>query len=256
MSGKSGLEGLFFELASESRLGILHELRSKNLRMQEIARRIGVTPTEGFRQLERLSDVSLVQRRPDSTFALTEYGKQALLISESLAFISRHREYCMTHELTKLPPQFVSRLGELSGAKLEVDTIKTLNRGADAFTRAKRYIWGAGEGSIPEHMVPVMSAQVQSGVEVRMLISGPDIPHTQGSSRAPQNVETRVLDDCPVVIALTETDAVVTFCQVGGRVDYASFVGNDPVFHGWVRDVFLYYWELGKRLSALSVEPR
>jgi predicted transcriptional regulator len=250
LSGEEGLAKLFFELASEARLGILYELRKGNLRMQQIARRLDMTATEAFRQLERLGAASLVQRRPDGAFALTEYGKQVLQISATLDFISRHREYFSTHELTKLPPRFVNRLGELSGAKLEANTIETLNRGADAFTRAKRYIWGVGEGSIPEHMVPVMNEQVQSGIEVRMLISGPHFPHTENLLQVPRNVETRVLNDCPVMIALTEGDAIVTFRQVGGRADYAAFVGNDPVFHEWVRDVFLYYWEMGKRIPT------
>jgi len=66
----------------------------------------------------------------------------------------------------------------------------------------------------------------------------------------PKNVETRVVDDCPVMIALTEKDAVVSFRQVGGVADYAAFVGDDRAFHDWARDVFLFYWELGKRLSV------
>lgn len=250
MSGEEGLEKLFFELASENRLGILHELQKGNLRMQQIARRLGVTPTEAFRQLERLSSASLVQRRPDGSFALTEYGKQVLQISTSLAFISKHRDYFSTHELTKLPPQFVSRLGELSGAKMEADAIETINRGSDAFTRAKRYTWGIGEGSIPKHMVPVMNEQVSSGVEVRMIISGTLPPPKENIIEEPRNAEIRVLGDCPVIIALTERDAVVALRQTGGKVDYAGFVGDDPVFHDWVRDVFLYYWGLGKRIPT------
>ena len=241
---------MFFELASESRLSILHELQKGNLRMQQIAQRLGVTPTEAFRQLERLSSASLVQRRPDGTFALTEYGKQVLQISVSLAFISKHRDYFSTHELTKLPPQFVSRLGELSGAKLEADAIETINRGSDAFTRARRYAWGVGQGSIPNNIINIMHEQVRSGIEVRMIISGIN-PSPRGNAvEEPRNAEIRVLSDCPVMIALTERDAVVTFRQIGGKVDYAAFVGDDPVFHDWVRDVFLYYWGLAKRIPT------
>jgi len=247
LCGEEGLEKLFFELASENRLGILHELQKGNLRMQQIARRLGVTPTEAFRQLERLSETSLVQKRPDGTFTLTEYGKQVLQISTSLALISKHREYFSTHELMKLPSQFVSRLGELSGAELETDAIETINRGAGAFARAKQYIWGLGEGTIPEHMVPVMNQQVQRGIEVKMLISGSRVPTSESLPMAPKNVETRVLTDCPVMIALTEKDAVVAFRLVGGKEDYAAFAGGDQVFHDWVRDLFLYYWDRGKR---------
>ena len=92
---------LFFELASESRLCILRELQKENLKMQEIARRLDVTPTEAFRQLERLSAASLVQRQPDGTFALAEYGKLVLQISTSLDFISKHKEYFSTHDLMR-----------------------------------------------------------------------------------------------------------------------------------------------------------
>ncbi|HUK80284.1 MAG TPA: hypothetical protein VLU91_06445 [Nitrososphaerales archaeon] len=250
MDSEDGLDRLFFELASQNRLAILHELQKENLRMQQIAKRLNVTPTEAFRQLERLSAASVVQRSSDGAFALTEYGKQVLQISASLAFISEHKKYFLNHELTRLPPQFVGRVGELSGARLEPDTIRTLNMGTDAFTRAKQYIWGIGEGVVPEHMVPVMNKQVQAGIEVKMVVSGRRSHLSEKVVPVPKNVETRVVDDCPVMIALTEKDVVVSFRQVGGVADYAAFVGDDRAFHDWTRDVFLYYWELGKRLSA------
>ena len=46
-----GLDRLFFELASESRLSILCTLQTGGLRMQEIARRLNMTDTEASRQL-------------------------------------------------------------------------------------------------------------------------------------------------------------------------------------------------------------
>ena len=84
MENDSGVEKLFFELASETRLDILRELKNENLKMQEIARRLDVTATEAFRQLERLSNALLVQRQPDGTFALAEYGKLVLQLSSSI----------------------------------------------------------------------------------------------------------------------------------------------------------------------------
>ena len=110
---------MFFELASETRLDILRELKNENLKMQEIARRIDVTATEAFRQLERLSNALLVQRQPDGTFALAEYGKLVLQLSSSLEFASKHKEYFSTHDVTRLPIQFVNRLGELCASELD-----------------------------------------------------------------------------------------------------------------------------------------
>ena len=109
MENDEGVEKLFFELASESRLSILRELRKENLKMQEIARRLDVTATEAFRQLERLSVALLVQRQPDGTFAISQYGKLVLQLASSLEFISKHKEYFSTHDVMRLPSQFVSR---------------------------------------------------------------------------------------------------------------------------------------------------
>ena len=53
LENDEGVEKLFFELASESRLSILRELQIENLKMQEIARRLDVTATEAFRQLQQ-----------------------------------------------------------------------------------------------------------------------------------------------------------------------------------------------------------
>jgi predicted transcriptional regulator len=248
VSNDTGLEKLFFELSSENRLSILHELQKENLKMQEIARRLGVTATEAFRQLERLSTALLVQRQSDGTFALTEYGKLVLQISTSLDLISKHKEYFSTHDLMKLPGQFVNRLGELSQAELNVDTIESLNKGAQAFTEAEQYIWGTGEDTIPEHMIPVMNQRIQQGIQVKMLISEGRLPGVASTSRTPKNVEIRGSSDLSVVIALTEKAAGVCFRQIGGRMDYAGFFSSDPLFHNWVRDLFLYYWDKGKRM--------
>lgn len=247
MVEESGLDKLFFELASESRLCILRELQKENLKMQEIARRLDVTATEVFRQLERLTAALLVNRQPDGTFALGEYGKLVLQISTALDFISRHREYFSTHELIRLPAQFVSRLGELSGAGFGTDTIENLNRGTQAYTEAKQYAWGIGEGTIPAFMTSVMNERVQQGIDVKMLIFVERLPKSASMPPFPKNVELRGLSDLPALMVLTEKFATICFRQIGGKIDYAGFFGADPAFHSWVKDLFLYYWEKAKK---------
>jgi predicted transcriptional regulator len=243
-----GLDKLFFELASESRLNILQELQKENLKMQEIARRLDVTATEAFRQLERLSAAFLVQRQPDGTFALTEYGKLVLLNSASLGFLSKHKEYFSAHDLVGLPSQFVNRLGELSQATLEMDTIAVLNFGTQTFAEAKEYAYGMGEGTIPGQMSAVMDRLVKQGLKIKMLISEERLPAGKDQSPMPINVEIRGVPDLPVLIVLTEKAAGVCFRLVGGRMDYTGFCGADTTFRDWVKDLFLFYWEKAKRV--------
>jgi predicted transcriptional regulator len=73
------LDKLFFELASENRLGIMLELQGVGFRMHEIARRLNMTDTETCRQLQRLSEALLIKKQPDGTYSITNYGKLALL---------------------------------------------------------------------------------------------------------------------------------------------------------------------------------
>jgi len=236
------LEKLFFELASESRLSILLELKNENLKMQEIARRLNVTATEACRQLERLSKASLIQRQPDGTFALAQYGKIVLEISSSLDFVSKYNEYFSTHDLMRLPSQFVNRIGELSEADLEMDMIKNIDKGSQAFLEAEQYGWGMGESRAPEQM----NQRVQEGLNLRSLIPENRIP-TVASPELPKNVEVRCIPDVPAIVVLTEKMAGVCLRQIGGRMDFAGFFGNDPTFHRWAEDLFLYYWNKSKR---------
>jgi predicted transcriptional regulator len=247
LENTEGIEKLFFELASESRLSILRELQKENLKMQEIARRLDVTATEAFRQLERLSAALLVQRQPNGTFALAEYGKVVLQLSSSLEFVSKHKNYFSTHDIMRFPLQFVNRLGELSQAKLVMDTVKNLNNAERAFIEAEQYGWGIAEGTIPEHVIPMINERIQKGMKFKFLIPENRLSANVSPSATPKNVEIRGLPDLPAIVVLTEKEGGVCFRQVGGRVDYAGFFGKDPTFLNWVKDLFLYYWDKGKR---------
>jgi predicted transcriptional regulator len=242
-----GLEKLFFELASESRLAILRELQKENLKMQEIARRLDVTATEAFRQLERLSAALLVQRQPDGSFAISEYGKLVMQLSSSLEFVSKHKDYFSTHDIMRFPIQFISRLGELSQTNLSTDTIANLNKCQQAFLEAEEFGYGMAEGTIPEFMATKMDEKIQMGLNFKFLLPENRFPSDKSLAEVPKNVQMRALSELPAVIVVTEKFAGICFLQAGGKVDYAGFFGYDQTFINWVKDLFLYYWDKGKR---------
>jgi predicted transcriptional regulator len=96
LENQEGVEKLFFELASESRLGILRKLMEKDWKMNEVARKLDLTTTETFRQLQRLSEGLLVEKQPEGTYSITEYGRLVLQLSSSLEFVSKHKQYFKT----------------------------------------------------------------------------------------------------------------------------------------------------------------
>jgi predicted transcriptional regulator len=238
------LTKLFFELASESRLSILEQLAGENLKMQEIARRLDVTATEAFRQLERLSAALLVHRLPEGSYAITQYGKLVLALSSSFDFLSKHKEYFSAHDLSALPIQFIHRLGELSQTTVILDTMEALNKGQRMFIDAQKYGWGIAEGVIPELMAPLMDQQLVKGLKFRFIIPQSRLPKDNAKTA---NLEMRGVKVVPFVLALTEKEALLCFPSISGKMDYAAFYGTDAAFLGWANDLFLYFWERASR---------
>ena len=131
-----------------------------------------------------------------------------------------------------------------------MDTVESLNRGQRMFMEAEQYGWGITEGAIPALMGPIMEEHMRKGLKLQFILPESRLPlePTSPSSPAIKNMQVKVIADLPGIIAVTEKEAAVCFRFVEGRMDYAGFYGRDPFFVGWAKDVFLHYWEQGKRL--------
>ncbi len=242
MEKAEGIEKLFFDFSSESRLGIIRELTQQNLRMNDLARKLDLTPTEVFRQLQRLTEASVVQKLPDGTYEITNYGKLTLQLLPSLEFTFRNKEYFLNHDVSRIPYQFVNRMGELSKGTLCMDTIENINRAGHNFKDAEKYAWLMGEKSL-ESFDLAMAERGPKGVRFRFLLyehpqSNPVLGHVP-------NIEKRTLTSIPCIILCTEKEAGICLASIEGRMDYAGFYSKDPTFINWARDLFLYCWDMG-----------
>lgn len=245
MENKDQIERLYFELSSESRLSILRDLSQQGGKMREIARRLDLTTTEAFRQLQRLNDSTLVQKNMEGTFNVTEYGFLVLRFSSFFEFIHSHREYFATHNVRRIPYQFLDRIGELSHANFSTDVMGNINA-ADSRTRdAEEYMWGGGVEQ-PLDIREVVRENIPKGVKYKFLFPKRFIPRERVLPA--QIAEWRSLEDLPANFCISEKEAGISFSHLDGRVDYVSFVGKDPEFIGWVKDLFLYYWDKGNRV--------
>ena len=244
MSELENLEKLFFELASENRLTIIQILSKETLKMQEIADRLEITATEVYRQLQRLGEVSLVKRQPDGTFTITPYGRLVLHLSTGYGFLSRHREYFLEHDIWGLPESFINRICELDQSTL-LGTIMSVNKSVQIVLEAEEHAWGISErGDGSDHLDPLVNPRIEEGLPFKLLI--PEAVLLQAQSLNPsQNIEIRGFKSCPVVVVLSEKAGMIFFRFTGGRLDYAGFYGEDPVFLNWLHELFLYYWEKG-----------
>lgn len=239
MENHEGIDKLFFELASESRLGILRKLMEKDGKMNEVARKLDLTTTETFRQLQRLNEGLLVQKQPEGTYAITEYGKLVLQLSGSLEFVFKHKEYLVNHDLSWIPPQFLHRIGELSQADLMMGMVESTTKSSTLIGEAKQFMWAVSPEPVPQAF-DAIAEQVPEGAEYRILSPQPPVKLS--------NLENRTITDPPAIMVVTEKEAGICFRFKEGRVDYAGFFGKDPIFLNFVKDLFLYHWNKGKRL--------
>ena len=246
MSEQEGLDRLFFELASESRLGILHELQTKNLRMQELARKLDLTDTEAFRQLQRLNEALLIQKQPDGTYVITQYGKLVMQFSHAYDFAFKFRQCLLTRDIWRLPEPFINRLGELCNTTLSVDTIEMVNNAELLITGAEKYLWIIGDR--PMNIVSAkVTEQVQKGqLSLRFLFDERSKQYYANIPEVKGVFEKRVIPFIPAILLITEKYAGVNLLSIDGRADNAIFYGKDPTFLRWANDLFLYYWEQGK----------
>ncbi|MGD0646204.1 MAG: transcriptional regulator FilR1 domain-containing protein, partial [Candidatus Bathyarchaeia archaeon] len=240
-----GIEKLFFDLASESRIDIIHELKEQNLKNNELGAKLDLTATEAFRQLQHLTEALIVQRLPDGTYTITNYGKLTLQLLQSLEFTFRHKEYFLNHDIWRLPYQFVNRIGELSMSTLDMDTIENINRAGQMFSEAEKYAWAMGQ-KLLESLGPAMARPISKGVKFRFMGCESRLPNFNHVPGEASHIELRTFTDIPITIVTTEKEACICLPSTEGRMDYAAFYGTDPKFVNWARELFLYYWDKGK----------
>jgi predicted transcriptional regulator len=249
LSDNEGIERLLFDLASESRLGILRELSVKNLKMNEIARKLDLTATENFRQLQRLSEAKLTQKQPDGNYNLTQIGKLTLQLLPSLEFIYKNKDYFLNHDIWRLPYPFVNRIGELSAATLSMDVIENINLATHVVADAEKYVWGLGDRAM-ESVGQAMAKSFTSGVKFRFMFHESLLPKYKPMLNEMPSIEKRTLSAIPAMIFCTEKEAAICLPTTEGRLDYAGFFARDPMFVNWVKELFEFYWNKGQRCFA------
>jgi len=241
------LARFYFQLASESRLGILGELERKSLRMQEIAQKQNLTNTEVCRQLQNLSEALLIQKQPDGQYSLTNYGRLVLELSPAMQLAFKHRQYFLMHDFKRLPQSFISRLGELSKATLITELAEGINALAEMLKRSEQEIWLMSD-QIIEGNSHLIAQRIAAGINLRSLVHERVLESPLLSITTGNNVERRALPDIPGTIIITEKEAVVSLYTLGGKTDYTAFAGSDPAFIKWARDLFNHYWEQGEQI--------
>lgn len=233
---------LLFELASQSRLSILDALQGEGLKTKEIARKLELTETETFRQLQRLNEALLVEKTTDGSYRATTYASLVLDNLASMDFIAVHRDHFLRHNASLLPIEFRTRLGELSGCDLIPFTLRTINKATEIYSGAEKRLDCVIMGT--ESILEISKKRIDDGVASRWIIHDHDIAEATEVFRSWTRVpEVRTVPRALGHIIVTEKAALFTIRENGGKMSYESFSGNKPSFMKWVSDLYEHEWQ-------------
>ena len=245
MEKNEELSKLFFELASESRLSILQKLQDRTIRMQEVAHSLGLGDTETSRQLQRLSEAMLIQKQPDGAYVITQNGKLLLEFSHSFEFVVKFKQCLMNRDLWRIPYQFINRLGELSEANLITDVTETMNCVESIVLGAEKFLWCMGRKPM-RSLSEKAGKTVEKGVPLKLLFDEENKDYYRNYVEN-KYFEKRVVPTVPAIMVINEKNANINFLSLDNIQDIRTLYGQEPKTQKWASDLFLYYWDQGKR---------
>ena len=246
------LNKLLFELSSAERIDILLELQQKRLKLSFISRLLDLTVTEASRHLQRLCQARLIEKDAAGLYGLTTYGKLVLSQLSGLGFVTKHQDYFLEYDVSRLPNEFIGRIGELAGGAFGANIFGNLELAENGFQEANEFIWILSDQIFKNH-IPIVSGKVKPTFDLRLIFPEAVMPPDSKAlipSTLP-GVHKRVLPKVDVIVIVTDRAAGFCLPQRNGKIDYRNFNGQDPKFHNWCKDLFLYYWK-----NAKPVIPR
>lgn len=240
------LSDIHFQLSNADRRRIIEELQTQVLKLSEVAKKLDMTATETFRQLQRLTEAGLLEKTSESKYRSTAYSRLILESSAALGFLSKHREFFLDHDVSLIPPQFRARFGELSKMVLLPDPITNLNTGNEILMNAEKWIDVMGEQRLEQHG-QILRQRVLKGVKARFVFQESLIESMKEELAAPkQSVERRFIPKVCAVMVLTDKSAGFALPKLDGKMDYQVLAGTDPESMKWARDLFEDQWNRAK----------
>jgi predicted transcriptional regulator len=246
------LAELLFTFASVDRLILFNTISNEKLRLTQLAAKLSATTQETSRHLARLQEAGVIEKGVDGCLALTSFGRLVQSLLPSLEFLSKHREYFIAHDVSTLPPEFLERIGELEEGKGAHGVGAVLGHLSMVLREAKSYVWLISDNVMDLRSLGGTEVAVDFPIRIvvpAISISGA-LPMTMELGKG---VQVGLVDRVSAGLALNEKTAGVTFPDSSGKLDFdAGFASDNPRFHKWCEDLFVFHWNKAKPMRRLT----
>jgi predicted transcriptional regulator len=241
---------VLFDLVNSDRLTLLSQINLHKERLMGLSKFLDSTPQECSRHLTRLSDAGFIKKDSEGFFEITSYGRAMLSMFPGIKFLAKYKDYFLSHDLTYLPHGFIARIGELADGQYASNVSLVLGDIVRVISEAKEYVWLMADQPIltgssidrsllaknmPTRLIADQAMPRESLVKLR--------------SSLKEIFETGLISKVNFAMAINEEFAGICFPDLKGQVDFQSgFRGTDPEFHAWCTSLYLYFWEISKRI--------
>ena len=229
-------------------------LLEEKSKISAIAKEMGATVPEVYRNFERLMKADLVMKDSDGYYQLTTYGKTTCSIVPSLRFVSQNKKYFKKHDFGDLPQKFIQRIGALTEGQYVKGFVKVLEQWKTIYKNSNEYICNIlSEVHYNVDLIEPIVNKVKKGVKLNSIISESaiipkerkQILENLGLKKLMETgrIERKMKNDVKIVLVLNEKEACIMFPTTDGEADMSEmFYSNDPNFQEWCFDYFTYCW--------------
>ena len=245
---------LLFELSHPIRYEILQLLADEPLRLTKIGEKVDANNPEVSRHLDRLKNAKIVAKNADGYYSATAFGEMIFCLMPAISFIAAHPDFFTEHDLSHLPPGFMSRLGELESCEVVEGTTINFYRMDEMSRKAKKKIYTVSKESVTELSEENMEdfkKVIADDFFLRFMfpesqLEDQNLMKLVNNSPTPERYF-RVVPEAPLFCTICDDEAMIAFLGMNGKTDFSvSFYSKDPAVLRWCEDLLNYHWEHGK----------
>ena len=244
-----------FELASEQRLEILFRLKEKKLTMSAIAKDLGATMPEVYRNFDRLVKAGVIEKDTEGNYELTLYGQTFCTQIPSLVFVAQKKKYFEKHNFGELPKKFIQRIGALYSGEYVKGFVKTQEKWRNIHNNAQEFIYNIlPEVPYTAEIIDIVASKAKKEIPIHSIFSESTIiPEDRKKIFQKLDfqkfiekgvIERKMIKKLNVAILLNEKEGCVMFPSKDEEVDMGEMLFSaEPEFHEWCLDYFKYCWQ-------------
>ncbi len=234
---------LFTELSSENRLGILQTLDEKPMTFTNLIKEIDMNSTEASRQLSRLIEARLIEKKGDGRYYNTLFGKLVLSSISDLNFISEKSGYFLEHDTAPIPPDLIRQIDALSTGEIVTGVYNILNSHEKLGNGIKSHMWYMSD-DFPRHHLPNIEKKLEEGLEIRVILPKNLCSTSPISEKNRKKLENKAADEIKISVIVCDNFSLLELPGPDGKIDHNTAIfGYDNRFREWCKKLFNYYWD-------------